>query len=75
MLEFFAGRANLSRCMRASGYTTVSLDILYDEGAKESHNTNFMDINSPSGLACFVFSCRYDTWAHAGSLPAKQKES
>ena len=51
MLEFFAGNANLSRCMRASGFKVASFDILYEGGRKPEHNTNFMDINSPSGFA------------------------
>ena len=47
MVEFFAGRANLSRCMRVSGITTPSLDILYPGSRKErTYATNCMDMNS-----------------------------
>ena len=51
MLEFFAGKGNLSKCMKSVGYKTASFDILYSEGREEYHNTNFMDINSSSGMA------------------------
>ena len=58
MLEFFAGRGNLSRCMRASGKKTCSFDVLYDaskEGrSKSSYKTNAMDILSASGFALIV---------------------
>ena len=52
-MEFFAGKANLSKCMKASGYRTASFDILYQEGHSEAHNSDFMDINSTSGFAQF----------------------
>ena len=48
-MEFYAGRANLSRCMRASGYAVASLDLLYEVGGK--HWTNPMDMLSASGFA------------------------
>ena len=54
MLEFFAGKGNLSKCMKSMGYKTASFDILYSEGREEYHNTNFMDINSSSGYAYSV---------------------
>ena len=35
MLEFYAGKANLSRCMVASGIRTASFDILFGDKAKK----------------------------------------
>ena len=58
MIEFFAGKGHLSSCMRASGYSTASFDILYTDGRKAEHGSNFMDINSPSGFAYFGFTDR-----------------
>ena len=63
MLEFFAGKANLSRCMKVSGLRTASFDILYEEGRKLEHNTNFMDINSPSGFAQIDSNYMRSVWA------------
>ena len=57
MYEFFAGRGNLSRCMKASGMRTVSFDILYNAekpGRNKSYGTNGMDFNSCSGFASIV---------------------
>ena len=63
MLEFFAGKGNLSKCMKSSGYTTASFDILYSGGRQEYHNTNFMDINSSSGFAYSVIeSIQWFMW-------------
>lgn len=62
MLEFFAGKANLSKCMKATGFKTASFDILYEEGRKPEHNSNFMDINSPSGFAYFDSNCIRCAW-------------
>ena len=60
MIEFFAGRGNLSRCMKLAGIPTASLDILYSGSRRErSHKSNAMDINSPSG---FWFLCWIRTW-------------
>ena len=56
MIEFFAGNAHLSRCMRASGYSTASFDILYTDGRRATHGSNFMDILSESGFAYFGFT-------------------
>ena len=52
MLEFFAGRGNLTTCMRACGWKTAALDILYNGGFPDC-NSNPMDINSRSGFASF----------------------
>ena len=57
MLEFFAGRANLSRCMRASGIKTASFDVLYKLGnnnPEKPYKSNAMDINDTSGFAPIV---------------------
>ena len=61
MIEFFAGKAQLSTCMKAAGYRTASFDILFEDGRLDSHNSNFMDINSPSGFAYFVFKGCFGT--------------
>ena len=49
VLEFFAGRANLSKVMKQSGYRAGRLDIMYRVETKGS--TNPMDLLSPSGFA------------------------
>lgn len=51
MLEFYAGKGNLSRVMKLSGWRTGSLDIKYGARLKRPHNSNPMDILSPSGFA------------------------
>jgi hypothetical protein len=53
VLEFYAGRGNLSRCMKLSGRRTRSLDLLYGKKVRFSKNnrSNPMDILSPSGFA------------------------
>ena len=53
VLEFYAGRGNLSRCMKLSGRRTGSLDLLYGKKVRFSKNnrSNPMDILSPSGFA------------------------
>ena len=59
MYEFFAGRGNLSRCMKASGRKTASFDILYNAGKpdrKKPYGSNSMDFNSPSGFASIVMA-------------------
>ena len=57
MAEFFAGRGNLSRCMRLSGIPTASLDLLYPAVPRKSnpnrHTINAMDMNTPAGFAPF----------------------
>lgn len=52
MLEFFAGNANLSRCMKYAGYKTGRLDILYPGSRKRerSYKSNPMDMTSVSGF-------------------------
>ena len=52
-LEFFAGCGQLSKSMTISGRRTGSLDILYPVApkSKKKHNSNPMDMNSPSGFA------------------------
>ncbi|CAL1145636.1 unnamed protein product [Cladocopium goreaui] len=57
-LEFFAGRGNLSRCMRLSGRKTCSFDILYKSGKGRSrpYGSNAMDINSTSGYALCILA-------------------
>ena len=59
-LEFFAGRANLSRYLKMSGYRTGSLDILYRvEGKKKKEGkgckTNPMNLLSASGFAFLAY--------------------
>ena len=52
MLEFYAGRGNLSRYCKLCGLRTGSLDILYQMATARSHNTNPMNLLSTSGFAC-----------------------
>ena len=62
VLEFFAGRANLSRCMRASGIKTGSFDILFQSGKdnpEKPYKSNAMDINDTSGFASIVQNVIY----------------
>ena len=54
MVEFFAGKGNLSLAMRASGFRVASLDLLYPVANSESHGSNCMDILSASGFWCLV---------------------
>jgi len=56
MLEYFAGCASLSMCMREAGKRTGSLDIKYKVEPKNSqrkrkHRSNPMDMNDTSGFA------------------------
>ena len=54
MLEFFAGKANLSRAMRMAGMAVASFDILYDASDRdrgEPYMSNAMDMCSASGFA------------------------
>ena len=59
MLEFYAGKANLSRCMKLGGVRTGSLDIKHDvkvnPGRKRPRSSDPMDILSPSGFASLVY--------------------
>ena len=61
MLEFYAGRANLSRCMAASGIRTAAFDLLFGDKAKKrgrnkpyDYGSNSMDVNDTSGFAFCV---------------------
>ena len=50
-LEFYAGKANLSRCLKLTGCRTGSLDIKYGEDhLGNAGTTNPMDILSASGF-------------------------
>ena len=51
VLEFFSGRANLSRCMKLSGLRAGSLDILYSVDSAKTRGSNPMDLLSDSGFA------------------------
>lgn len=63
MLEFFAGRANLSRCMRLSGLRTGKFDILYPVNHKgKKRKSNVMNMLSPSGFAPFAWE-QIGCWA------------
>ena len=48
-LEFFAGKANASRCMAVMGLAVCSLDINYYQ-KREGHGSNYMDLLDPSGF-------------------------
>ena len=52
VLEFYAGKGNLSRYCRMSGLRTGSLDILYEMQTGRRYNTNPMNLLSTSGFAC-----------------------
>lgn len=55
MVEFFAGKGNLTKFMRLSEIRTASLDLLYEaEQRVEKRVTNPMDLLSTSGFACPV---------------------
>ena len=50
-LEFYAGKANLSRCLKLTGCRTGSLDLKYGEDhLYDAGTTNPMDILSASGF-------------------------
>ena len=51
MVEFFAGRGNLTKCMKLSGIPTAALDIKY--APENNRKSNAMDLNSVSGFAPF----------------------
>ena len=56
MLEFFAGKGNLSRAMRMAGMSVASFDILYDASnpaRSDPYMSNVMDMCSASGFALF----------------------
>lgn len=57
-LEFFAGRGNLTRCLKLSGLRTGSFDVKYKSSRKKRskpYRSNCMDINSVSGFAHIGF--------------------
>ena len=53
MLEFFAGRGNVSRVMKLSGLRTGSLDIKYPvkTSKPKPRSGSTMDLLSPAGFA------------------------
>ena len=67
LYEFFAGKANLSKCSRASGLRTASFDILFDP-SQPHHGSNCMDINSGSGFALFGLNSDVEL-GYAGYTP------
>ena len=52
MVEFFAGKGNLTKCMRLAQIPTMSLDIKYNpETCRDRpHKSNAFDVNSVSGF-------------------------
>ena len=68
VLEFFAGRGNLSRVMKSTGLRTGSFDIEYVEWqVGKEYQSDVMDITGTSGFAwfdsighCGCFSSLYD---------------
>ena len=55
-LEFFAGKANLTRAMASAHYTCQSFDLLYNEQPKD-RKSNFMDLTHASGFALLCCHC------------------
>ena len=56
--NFFAGKGNLSKCMRLSGLSTLSLDVKYPavpDGSNQKHEVNCMDMTTTSGF--WPFGC------------------
>ncbi|CAJ1415672.1 unnamed protein product [Effrenium voratum] len=53
-VELYAGRALATQAVRLKGQRGARLDILYAE--KGNHKSNYMDINSPSGLALCIIT-------------------
>lgn len=72
MLEFFAGKANLSRCMKLSGYHTGKLDIKYHNPDSDL-KTNPMDLLSPAGFAfprfVYYIICLYFFSCEPSNMP------
>ena len=54
-LEFFAGAANLSKCMASAGFNTRSFDVLYAE-QQPTRKSNFMNLCHASGFGFLVKS-------------------
>ena len=50
MIEVFAGTANTTRCFRYASYKAVKFDILYENGKKRQHKSDFMNILDSSGF-------------------------
>ena len=48
-LEFFAGRARISRLARSCGYRTLATDLKYD--ASEGYARSSLNLNRSSGLS------------------------
>ncbi|CAL1172316.1 unnamed protein product [Cladocopium goreaui] len=68
-LEFYAGAANLSKCMASAHYNTRSFDVLYHE-QPPTRKSNFMNLCHASGfglaLLC-ILRCRANDFAiHLG---------
>ena len=54
VLEFFSGHAAIARTAEANGYTSVAIDLLYDEKRheREIHGKRSpLDLNSNAGFA------------------------
>lgn len=50
-IEFYAGKANLTKMMKLAGYRAAKLDFLYGvRPSGKQHQTNPMDLLSPSGF-------------------------
>ena len=51
MVEFYAGRGNLHRCMQLSGLCSACLDLKYKGSRKKrTYSSNVMDMTSDSGF-------------------------
>ena len=60
-LEFFAGRGNCWRAMRAHGENSVGIDIKDFQGHPNDHNP--FDILSPAGFAFqpyWIYACEFN---------------
>lgn len=49
-IEYFAGRGNVTKCMKAALHRSARLD-LKDYKRHSVHNSNYMDMSHPSGYA------------------------
>ena len=58
MLEFFAGKGNLSLTMVLAGHSVCYFELNYDatKADRMDYGSNCMDMNSPSGFALFGFN-------------------
>lgn len=50
MIEVFAGTANTTRCFRYASYKAVKFDLMYANGKKRQHKSDFMNILDSSGF-------------------------